>query len=308
MRIYASEETREALPFSRLIPVLESMFKHGCTTPRRHIHDIGTPETPLTTLIMPAWSDVGFMGIKTVNIAPNNASKSLPGLFSTYTLYNRDTGEPVAQVDGNEITSRRTAAASALAAKFLASPSSSRLTLLGAGRVGSLIPYAYREVLPIEEVAVWDINPVASERLVMQLNQDGFKARAVEDLQMAVSWADAITCATLSTQPLVKGAWLSPGSHLDLIGSFTPSMREADTDAVVANALFIDTEEALEKSGDLTQPIHSGALSPDAVIGTLEDLCLRRCPTRSSQQECTVFKAVGTALEDLAAAILVHQG
>lgn len=308
MKIYTREETRNALPFSHLIPALEEMFKHGCTAPRRHIHNIGTPDDPVTMLIMPAWSDAGFLGIKTVNIAPNNASRSLPGLFSTYMLYDRSTGEPVAQVDGNEITSRRTAAASALAAKLLARPSTKRLTLLGAGRVGSLIPYAYREVLPIEEVAVWDIDRAASERLVGQLNQDGFIAHVVEDLEQAVGWADAISCATLSTKPLIEGAWLTPGSHLDLIGSFTPEMREADTNAVVNNSLFIDTEEALEKSGDLLQPIQLGDLSRDAVIGTLEELCRCQCPARRSEQECTVFKAVGTALEDLAAATLVHHG
>lgn len=308
MKIYTREETRNALPFSHLIPALEEMFKRGCTAPRRHIHNIGTPDDPVTMLIMPAWSDAGFLGIKTVNIAPNNASRSLPGLFSTYMLYDRSTGEPVAQVDGNEITSRRTAAASALAAKLLARPSTKRLTLLGAGRVGSLIPYAYREVLPIEEVAVWDIDRAASERLVGQLNQDGLIAHVVEDLEQAVGWADAISCATLSTKPLIEGAWLTPGSHLDLIGSFTPEMREADTNAIVNNSLFIDTEEALEKSGDLLQPIQLGDLSRDAVIGTLEELCRCQCPTRRSEQECTVFKAVGTALEDLAAATLVHHG
>ncbi|AQU82174.1 MULTISPECIES: ornithine cyclodeaminase family protein [unclassified Halomonas] len=308
MRIYTREETRNALPFSHLIPALEDMFRRGCTAPRRHLHNIGTPDIPVTMLIMPAWSDAGFLGIKTVNIAPNNASRSLPGLFSTYMLYDRSTGEPVAQLDGNEITSRRTAAASALAAKLLARPSSTRLTLLGAGRVGSLIPYAYREVLPIEEVAVWDIDHAASERLVGQLNQDGFIAHVVEDLEQAVGWADAISCATLSTKPLIEGAWLTPGSHLDLIGSFTPEMREADTNAIVSNSLFIDTEEALEKSGDLLQPIQLGDLNRDAVIGTLEELCRCQCPARRSEQECTVFKAVGTALEDLAAATLVHHG
>lgn len=308
MKIYSCDETRAALPFYRLIPALEKMFNSDCCVPRRHVHAVGTDENPLTTLIMPAWSDAGLMGIKTVNIAPNNAKKALPGLFSTYTLYNRNTGEPVAQVDGNEITSRRTAAASALAASFLAHRDASRLTLLGAGRVGSLIPYAYREVLPIEEVQVWDINPVATQRLVAQLNQDGIAARAVVDLAQAAGWADIVSCATLSTEPVVKGAWLKPGSHLDLIGSFTPEMREADEDAIVNASLFIDTPEAMEKSGDLLKPLSTGALNPRLVIGTLEDLCRGQCRVRQSETERTVFKAVGTALEDLAAASLVYQG
>lgn len=307
MKVYNTIETREALHFSRLIPALERMFSQGCIVPGRHIHDIGTSDAPVRTLIMPAWNDDGLMGIKTVNIAPNNAKNSLPGLFSTYILYDRITGEPLAQIDGNEITSRRTAAASALASGFLARPGSSRLTLLGTGRVGSLIPYAYQNILPIEEVAVWDINPIAAKQLIAQLNQHGFKAHLVDNLEKAVSWADVISCATLSTQPLVKGAWLKPGSHLDLIGSFTPDMRESDDDAIVHNSLFIDTKEALEKSGDLTQPIASGVLGHDALIGTLEQICRRQCQTRTSDQECTVFKAVGTALEDLAAASLVYQ-
>ncbi|MBL1377659.1 ornithine cyclodeaminase family protein [Zobellella iuensis] len=308
MKIFSCDETRTALPFSRLIPALENMFNSDCSVPQRHIHAVGTNENPLTTLIMPAWSEAGLMGIKTVNIAPNNAKKSLPGLFSTYTLYDMATGEPVALVDGNEITSRRTAAASALAASFLARPNSSKLTLLGAGRVGGLIPYAYREVLPIDEVLVWDVNPLATERLIAQLNQDGIAARAATDLAQAVGWADVVSCATLSTEPLVKGDWLKPGSHLDLIGSFTPEMREADNSAIINASLFIDTPEALEKSGDLLQPLSTGALDPRSVIGTLEDLCRRKCRIRQSDREHTVFKAVGTALEDLAAASLVYQG
>lgn len=306
MRSYSEEDTRNALPFSRLIPALEEAFQQDYYVPRRHIHDIGTREHPVRTLIMPAWSDTGFLGIKTVNIAQRNSEKALPGLFATYTLYDRSTGQPVAHMDGNEITARRTAAASALAATFLARKTSSRLLVLGTGRVGSLIPAAYRQVLPISEVMVWNIRSAGAQKMVDRLNSQGFRAQICSELAKAAEWADVISCATLSTRPLIRGAWLTPGTHLDLIGSFTPEMRESDTASIIGSQLFIDTEEALDKSGDLTQPMTCGEFGRHQVVGTLSDLCRRQCHGRQQATERTVFKAVGTALEDLVAASLVH--
>ncbi|MDO6708665.1 ornithine cyclodeaminase family protein [Photobacterium sp. 1_MG-2023] len=307
MKFFNTEETRAALPFSKLIPALKTMFQQECTVPRRHIHEVRASDNPLTTLIMPAWSEAGYMGIKTVNIAPQNSRNNLPGLFSTYLLYDVVTGQPIAQMDGNEITSRRTAAASALGASFLARPDARRLTVLGTGRVGRLIPHAYQAVLPIEEVKVWNIRPESAIQMVQALNQAGIEASVANDLEQAVRWADVVSCATLSTTPLVKGDWLQPGSHLDLIGSFAPGMRESDTKAIIQASLFIDTQEAMEKSGDLLAPIVSQQLKNEDVIGTLADLCRNQCRARASDEERTVFKAVGTALEDLAAASLVYR-
>jgi len=308
MKLFDIDATREALTFDALIPALRDMFIEGCHVPLRHSHKIaveGGEEG--TVLIMPAWREARYLGIKTVNIYAGNAARGLPGLHSTYMLYDANTGKPLAQIDGNEITSRRTAAASALAASYLARQDASRMVLLGAGRVGSLVPQAYRCVLPITQVEVWDANPDASSRLADQLNAFGFEAAVVKSLPDSVHQADVVTCATLATEPVVYGAWLKPGSHLDLIGSFTPQMREADDDCFRGANVFVDTDEAPQKSGDLLGPLARGAITPADVSRTLAALCRRAIEGRRDSQERTVFKAVGTALEDLAAATLVYQ-
>lgn len=307
MKILDSTVTRDALPFPELIGALREMFIEGCHVPLRHNHKIATKSGEGTVLIMPAWQDGRYLGIKTVNVFPGNAALGLPGLHSTYVLYDARTGAPLAQLDGNEITSRRTAAASALAASYLAREDTARMTLLGAGRVGSLVPEAYRAVRPIREVDVWDAVPAASERLVSRLNELGFHARVADNLPESVARADVVTCATLAAEPVVRGEWLAPGSHLDLIGSFTPAMREADDACFINATMFVDTSEAFQKSGDLLGPLQRKVVTDPERWPTLEMLCRQQASGRANDTERTVFKAVGTALEDLAAATLVYE-
>lgn len=306
MRHFDAAATRAALGFERLIPALERMFAAGCEVPLRHAHVVTGPHgDTMTVLIMPAWQG-RFLGIKTVNIAPGNARLGLPGLHSTYMLYDAASGVPLALIDGDEITSRRTAAASALAASRLARPDARRLLVIGSGRVARLLAQAYRAVLPIEQVCVWGRSREKAEALAIELREQGFVATAVPDLADAVARADVVSCATLATEPVVRGEWLRPGSHLDLIGSFTPSMREADDRCFAGASLYIDTEEALQKSGELLGPMSRHVFSAKDVRGTLADLCRHKVPGRVEAAERTVFKSVGTALEDLAAATLVY--
>jgi ornithine cyclodeaminase len=201
---------------------------------------------------------------------------------------------------------RRTAAASALAASWLARPDARRLLVLGTGRVARLLPAAYAEVRPITQVRNWARGVDKARALADELCAQGLDARPAPDLAAAVAWADVVSCATLAREPLVHGRWLPPGSHLDLIGSFTPEMREADDDCFRHAALYADTEEALRKSGDLLGPLSRGVITPASLRGTLAQLCRGGAAGRASPQERTVFKSVGTALEDLAAAMLVH--
>lgn len=300
--------TRRALAFAPLIAALERLFISGCEVPPRHVHSIAGDQGQgvLTTLIMPAWLPGRYLGIKTVNIAPGNTALGLPGLFSSYLLYDATTGQPLASMAGDEITSRRTAAASALAASRLARPDARTLLVVGAGRVAALLPEAYRAVLPaIERVRVWTRRPEAAAALAGQLGAD-IDIEAVPNLARAVAEADIVSCATLATEPLIRGEWLRPGSHLDLIGSFTPAMREADDACFAGASLWVDTDEALRKSGDLLGPLASGVISPDHLRGDLAALCRLRTG-RTSASERTVFKSVGSALEDLAAAMLVYE-
>ncbi len=298
MRVFDAEATRAALPLPALIGALRAMFASGCEVPARHLHQVGDAGT---LLLMPAWRVGGFFGLKTIGIFPANAALGMPALHATYLLFDAATGVPLALMNGNEITARRTVAASALAASFLARRGARRLLVVGAGRVAALLADAMRCVLPgLDDVAVWSRNPASAAALAARIG-----ARAVADLPGAVRSADIVSCATLSTRALVQGGWLAAGAHLDLIGGFTPAMRECDGAAVARASVFVDTAEALAKAGDLLSASAEGCFEPAALQATLAQLCRGEHPGRKHESEITLFKSVGTALEDLAAAELV---
>ena len=268
------------------------------------MHEIGGA---VTSLVMPAWTPGGHYGVKIVNVAAGNVERGLPALHASYLLHDARTGVPLALIDGDQITARRTAAASALAASWLARADARHLLVVGAGRVARLLPAAYRTVRPIERVTVWARRAAEAEALAQALSDAGVAAAASDDLEQAVAAADVISVATLATEALIEGRWLRPGSHLDLIGGFTPAMREADDACFAGAALYVDTEEALQKSGDLLGPMQRGVFTAADVCGTLATLARGEASGRRSEAERTVFKSVGTALEDLAAAILVYE-
>lgn len=312
IRIFGASETADLLPFDALIAALRLAFAEGCVVPVRHHHTVENDGEPnATLLLMPAWHETHrmerYLGIKIVNVFPGNTERGIPGLTSTYLLYDGRTGVQLAFLDGNTITTRRTVAASALAASYLARQDATRLLVIGAGRVASLIPDAYRSVRQIGHVDVWDIDPVNASRLVSSLEKQGLTASVVTDLEQVVRKADIVSAATLSTTPLIKGEWLQPGTHVDLIGGFTPVMREADNEAVRRSSVYIDTQEALHEAGDLVQPIQAGVFAENQVRARLDKLCRQNLPARASNEEITLYKAVGTALADLAAATLVYE-
>lgn len=299
--------TRASLPFDRLIAALRDTFTAGADVPLRHHHFMPQPDgSTATILIMPAWQRA-FVGIKIVTIFPENGKRALPGLFSSYLLCDGETGQHIALIDGNEITSRRTAGIAALGASFLARENSSKLLICGSGRIASLLADAFRVVRPIDKVAVWNVNEAGAARLVFDLRARGIDAYVADDLERAAGEADIVSCATLAEAPIIEGAWLKPGTHLDLIGSFTPFMREADDEVFRRGRLYVDTYDALKESGELLDPIRNGALTPDDLAGSLAELCRGERKGRASDSEITVFKAVGNALSDIAAAALVHR-
>ncbi len=304
MLLVDAETTRRHLGAAKLIQALRQMFTEGCEVPLRHTHSVGEG----TLLLMPAWRAGRKLGLKTVTIFPGNSALGQPGLHSTYLLFDAATGVPLAQLDGDQITSRRTAAASALAASFLARADAHRLLIVGTGRVASLLAEAMQAVRPLAEVVVWNHRAPSADALAGRLREQGFKARSSTDLAAAVATADIVSCATLSTTALIRGEWLRPGTHLDLIGSFTPAMCEADAVCFQRSRVYVDTLEALAKSGDVLRAVEAGAFQPGQLAGTLAELCRGTHPGRSSAAQITLFKAVGSALEDLAAAERVFEG
>lgn len=297
MRVLDAAETAAASPFPALVAALRAAFAAGAAeVPDRHAHAL---PGGATLLLKPAW-DAAWLGTKVVTVHPANAGAGLPAVHALYMLQDVATGRPAALLDGDELTARRTAAASALAASLLAVPGASRMLLCGAGRVGRLLPHAMRSALPgLSRVDVWSRSGTSAEELARELDASGFRASAVRDLEAAARRADVLSCATLAREPLLRGAWLRPGQHLDLVGAFTPAMREADVEAVARAAVFVDSEAAVGTCGELP------AGTP--VRGTLAALC-RGDAGRRGADEVTLFKSVGTALADLAAASLAVGG
>jgi ornithine cyclodeaminase len=305
MQVFDADASRERLPLAALIPTLRTWFAAGCEAPLRQILPITEPAGAGSVLLMPAWRPGRRFGLKTATVFPGNAAQGRPTVQSVYLLFDATTGTPLAQLDGNEITARRTAAASALAASFLARADASRLAIVGAGRVARLLAPAMRLVRPIDRVTVWNRSRAGAQALVDSLRTDGFDTDVADDLEAAVRAAQVVSCATVSEQPLVRGDWLAPGTHLDLIGSFTPAMREADVACVGRSRVFVDTDEALAKAGELVDAQRAGVFAPAQRVATLAMLCRGEHPGREGHDEITLFKSVGNALEDLAAAELV---
>ncbi|WP_299665659.1 ornithine cyclodeaminase family protein [uncultured Ruegeria sp.] len=302
-----SEEMIRHLAWPDLIEALRRQFKAGCEVPERHHHSMQVPGSPdATMLLMPAWQSGERIGVKLVNVFPSNTKVNLPSITADYLLYDGKTGQNLAMMDGAVITSRRTAAAAALGAKFLSRENSETLFLVGAGRVASLVPEAMRTVRPIKKVLVWDLYEESAHKLVDRLSSEGFEARVQLDLESGTRSADIISCATLSKEPLIRGAWLAPGQHLDLIGSFTPDMRETDDEAMRIASVYVDIDTALTESGDMIEPLRNGAITEADIKGDLAALCRETAVGRTKNSAITLFKAVGSALEDLAAASLIY--
>ena len=311
MRVVSAEEIARALTFPDLIAALDDAFRAEIATPLRHHHAIPRPGEPeAMLLLMPAWetgSDA-VMGVKVVTVFPGNAERGKATVTGVYLLLDGATGEPLATLDGRVLTLWRTAAASALAARRLARRDAQRLVMVGAGALAPYLIRAHASVRPISEALVWNRTAASAEALVRDLDLPGVTVRAAGNLEAAVAGADIVSCATLSREPLVRGVWLKPGAHLDLVGGFTPTMREADDEAVRRARLFCDTRAgALREAGDLADPLARGLITESDIVADLFDLARGRSPGRERDDEITLFKSVGTAIEDLAAAALVFR-
>jgi ornithine cyclodeaminase/alanine dehydrogenase-like protein (mu-crystallin family) len=310
MRWISAAEIDEILDFPALIDALAQAFKGGVISPTRHHHSIERGEAAAAThLLMPAWTapnaqDGAFLGTKIVNVFPDNGRRGLSAVLGVYILQSGETGEPLAAIDGARLTHWRTAAASALAARFLARRDARRLLLVGAGALAPFLARAHASVRPIETVTIWNHRPASAARLAQSLAGRGWTIEVAENLKSAVRAADVVSCATLSTAPLIAGGWLGPGQHLDLVGAFNLAMREADDEALRRARVFVDTEAALSEGGDVALALRDGGIARADVVADLAALC-RGAPGRGSAEEITLFKSVGASLEDLVAAMLV---
>lgn len=325
MKILSAAEVDAALDDLALISRLEALFRAGCEMPLRHHHSINAPLGPGSAdamlLLMPAWTRASLapdvaprIGVKIVTVFPDNDRRALPSIYGQYLLLDGTTGQTLAMLDGTTLTKRRTACASGLASRYLSRPDSSRLLMIGTGALAPQLIRVHAKVRPIREVAIWGRTPARADALATELAASLPRAlgrpvtvHAVADRRAAIAEADIVSCATLSKTPLVEGAWLREGQHLDLVGAYTPEMRECDDKAAWRARLFVDTRAgALKEAGDILQPLANGTIEDDDIIADLFELARGQQGGRlpGDATTITLFKSVGAALEDLAAAEL----
>lgn len=301
----AAEAVHRALSWEALGLALHAAFARGAQVPLRHAHALGGDDR---LLLMPAWRDAqgddpGALGVKLVTVMPGAARRGAATVAALYVLLDRATGQARAVIDGEALTLRRTAATSALAARYLARADARHLLVVGTGKLAPYMARAHCAARRIERLHVWGRDGERAQTLAQELRDEGLPAQAADNLESAAREAHIISCATTATAPVVHGSWLAPGTHLDLVGGFTRAMREVDDAAVARARIAVDSYAgALAEAGDLTGPLERGVIARAQVVAELAELVRGERAGRTRDDEITLFKSVGTALADLAAA------
>ncbi len=307
MKVYDRENVASSLQYGILIEALRKAFSSKITAPERVQHTIKNKNgSDATLLLMPAWKIGEHIGIKIVSVFPENTTNNMNAVHANYFLVNANDGKPVAVMDGTELTLRRTACASALAADYLVNKNVDTLLMIGTGNLAPHMIKAHCVVRNYSRILIWGRNEEKAERLALSLNIKDKEILAKNDIKEALNVADVISCATLTQKPLIMGDWIKPGQHLDLVGAFTPDMAEADSKAIAKSKVVVDTYEgALSESGELINALKEGRIKKEHILSDLRELVLEEKNIRKDSNDITLFKSVGTALEDLAAAELV---
>ena len=306
MHVIDAETVHERLHYPGLIEALERAHRDSPPWIDRTLmqapdHGVHQGEA---FLVLPAWFPGRAMGVKMATVIPRNADAGRPTIHASYQLFDGDTGEPRANIDGTALTLRKTAADSALGSRLLSRSDSGTLLMVGAGALAPHLIAAHQAARPsLHRVLVWNRTPHHRDSLVEALRAEEIDAEAVDSIADAIPEADIICCATGTMEPLIKGQLLQPGQHLDLVGSFNPSMRESDNDCVRRARLFVDFRAStVDAAGDLFHPITDGVIEESDVVADLFELCGGRQSGRGNEAEITLFKNGGGAHLDLFAA------
>ncbi|MCG2460446.1 ornithine cyclodeaminase family protein [Flavobacteriaceae bacterium F89] len=292
--------------FPSLIEALRSAFSDQDTlVPMRHHPDFPNPEVQedSTLLLMPAWKPGKQAGVKIATVSPKNGRFNLPAIQGTYIYLDALKGGILALLEAKSLTAKRTAAASALASQYLSNKNSDSLLMIGTGALASNLILAHASVRPMKTVYVWGRDQSKAINLCEELKDAPFHIEPVMDIEDKISEVDIISTATLSKDPLVLGKYLRPGQHVDLVGAYRVDMREADDETVKRAEVYVDTfQGGLKESGDIVIPLKSGVLKEADIKADLFELASQKKTGRKGDGEITMFKSVGHALEDLAAA------
>lgn len=297
--------------FKELIGALKTAFSdEKLLVPLRHHHDFPNPEIgkDSTLLLMPAWNPGFDAGVKVVTVSPENKQFDLPSIQGVYIYLDVKTGAVKAILDAKALTVKRTAAASGLASSFLSRTNSQTMLMIGTGALAPNLIKAHTTTRPIREVFVWGRDYQKAKKICEDLKNNSFSITPVKNIKEKIVEVDIISCATMSKTPLVFGKYLRAGQHLDLVGAYKKDMREADDETIKKSSVFVDTfQGGLKESGDVLIPLQTGILKEKDIKADLFQLCTGKKPGRNDNKEITVFKSVGHALEDLAAAKYFYQ-
>ena len=303
MRFITGEEIRSVLTFEALI----AAFEEGHARPPMEASDAVIGGDRAKYFVRTAGREGFAFGSKLITVVPENEAQSgLPSVQAVFLLFDGENGRPRCILDGTEMTYWKTAADSALGAKLLARADADTLLMVGAGKLAPWLVCAHLAVRPsIRRVLVWNRTAARARNLAEQLAGQGIRAEAVDDLEAAAGEAGIISTATMAQEPIIEGAWLASGTHLDLVGGWTPEMREADDDAVARARVFVDSRaSAFDGVGDILIPIANGTIGEEDVLADLYDLMMGAAG-RKGAQDVTLFKNAGGAHLDLMTAEVI---
>lgn len=304
MKIFTADQVHQTLGYPGFLETLATTFGGIFTMPPRQLMPLA-PDGPGHDVfaMLPAWNDE-VIALKAFTYFPENQAPDLT-VYAQILLFARKNGAPLALVDGTSVTYRRTAGVSALASRFLSREDSEEMLLINTGRLAPFLLEAHASVRPLKRIRIWGRNAEKAKQLAQDLGQHRpeLEITAITDIQTGCASADLIVCATNSPEPLVKGAWVKPGTHTDFIGNHHPQHRECDSELVVNAKVWVDSEtNCFREAGEILIPISEGKITPEHILGDLAMLCRGEAPLRNSDLEITLFKSVGSALGDLAGA------
>jgi ornithine cyclodeaminase len=301
--VLSDSDVRELLDMESCIAAMEdalaALARDELTMPLRFVVRSGGEQL---MGLMPAHraGAAPLFSLKEIVISPGNSARGLDPHQGAVLLHDGETGVLRAMLNASAITEIRTAAVSAVATKLLARPGARRVAILGSGVQGRSHAVAMRSVVPDAEVRVWSRTPAHAEALALESH-----AVVCETIEEALDGAEVVCTCTSSRDPIVRRAWLAPGAHVNAVGSSVPSARELDAEAVAAASLFVDRREStLNESGDYLAAVQEAGIGPEHIRAELGELLVGAEPGRRDDTELTLFKSLGLAVEDLAAAAL----
>ena len=295
----------EKTVFKELVDALKKNFaENKLIVPKRHHHDFPNPKinNDSTLLLMPAWNPSETAGVKIITVSPENSQFDLPSIQGTYIYLDATKGTIKAIIEAKSLTAKRTAAASALASSYLSRKDASSLLMIGTGALSINLIKAHASVRKLKKVFVWGRNYNKALAICKQLENEDFTITPIKTIEEKIGDVDIISSATLSKTPLILGKHLRKGQHVDLVGAYKKDMREADDETISKSNIYVDTYDGLNESGDIAIPLKTGVLREEEIKANLFELTSGKKGGRMDTDELTVFKSVGHALEDLAAA------